>query len=105
VLKLPYHYVCFQEGVLPSLEYLGLAAGLLTTFAIVPQIIRVYKLKSARDISFIYNTLMLIGIIVWLAYGIISNRISLIIWNVLGIILNGWLLYAKFKYGRQKTGK
>jgi MtN3 and saliva related transmembrane protein len=85
---------------LPPLEYLGLAAGLLTTFALVPQIIRVYKLKSARDISFIYNTTMLVGILAWLAYGIISNRISLIIWNVLGAGLNGWLLYAKYKFGR-----
>ena len=90
---------------MPSLEYIGLAAGLLTTFAMVPQIVRVYKLKSDRDIRFIYNTMMLIGILVWLVYGIISARISLIIWNILGAILTGWLLYAKFKYGRESTNK
>jgi MtN3 and saliva related transmembrane protein len=90
---------------LQSVEYLGLAAGVLTTFSTVPQIIRVYKLKSARDISFIYNTMLLVGIIVWLVYGIISARISLIIWNALGAVLNGWLLYAKFKYGRESAKK
>lgn len=85
---------------MPSIEYLGLVAGLLTTFALVPQIIRVYKLKSARDISFLYNTTMLVGIIVWLVYGILSGRISLIIWNAIGGGLNIWLLFTKFKYGR-----
>jgi MtN3 and saliva related transmembrane protein len=85
---------------LPPLEYLGLAAGLLTTFAMVPQLIRVYKLKSARDISLIYNAMNLVGIIGWLVYGIFSGRVSLIIWNIIGFGLNTWLLLAKLKYGK-----
>lgn len=88
---------------LSSSEYLGIAAGLLTTFAIVPQIIRVYKLKSAREISFLYNTAMLLGVIIWLVYGIVLGLFPLIIWNSIGIFLNSWLLFTKVKYGRQKT--
>ncbi len=87
--------------LLSSIEYLGLAAGLLTTFAIIPQIIRVYKLKSAREISFLYYTMMLIGVIGWLVYGIMQHLVSLIIWNVIGSVLNSWLLLAKIKYGRK----
>jgi len=85
---------------LASVEYLGLLAGLLTTFALVPQIIRVYRLKSAREISLLFNTSMLLGIIAWLVYGIIQGLFSLIIWNSIGIVLNSWLLFTKFKYGR-----
>ena len=84
-------------------EYLGIFAGIFTTFAIVPQIIRIYKLKSAREISFLFTSLLLLGIIVWLAYGIVLGLVPLIIWNSIGIILNGWLLFAKFKYGRAKS--
>jgi MtN3 and saliva related transmembrane protein len=83
-------------------EYLGIIAGLFTTFAIVPQIIRVYKLKSAREISLIFTTAMLLGVVFWLVYGIVLGLISLIIWNSIGIVLNGWLLFAKTKYGRIK---
>ncbi len=86
-----------------SSEYLGIVAGLITTFAIVPQIFRVYKLKSAREISFIYNSAMLLGAIVWLAYGIVLGLFSLIIWNSIGIVLNGWFLFAKIRFGREKT--
>jgi len=88
---------------LASVEYLGLIAGLLTTFSLVPQIIRVYKLKSAREISAIFNTSMLLGVIFWLVYGIIQGLVSLMIWNSIGIILNGWLLFTKVKYGRRKS--
>ena len=86
-----------------SVEYLGLLAGLLTTFALVPQIIRVYKLKSAREISIIFNSSLLAGVIIWLVYGIIKGLPSLIIWNSIGIVLNAWLLLVKLKYGRENS--
>jgi MtN3 and saliva related transmembrane protein len=85
---------------LPSSEILGLVAGFFTTFAVVPQIMRVYKLKSAREISIIYNTTMLLGILLWLVYGIVLGRISLILWNIIGALLVVLLLLAKLKYGR-----
>jgi MtN3 and saliva related transmembrane protein len=86
---------------LASIEYLGLFAGLLTTFALVPQIIRVYKLKSAREISLLYNSSMMTGIILWLVYGIVKGLPSIIIWNSIAVALNAWLLFAKLKYGRE----
>lgn len=81
-------------------EYLGLLAGLLTTFSLVPQIIRVYKLKSAREISVLFNTSMLLGIILWLVYGISLGLVPLIIWNTIGALLTSLLLLTKLKYGR-----
>jgi MtN3 and saliva related transmembrane protein len=84
-------------------EYLGIFAGIFTTFAVVPQIMRVYKLKSAREISLIFTTSMLVGIVIWLAYGVVLKLYSIIAWNSIGIMLNSWLLFAKFKYGRVKN--
>jgi MtN3 and saliva related transmembrane protein len=85
---------------LPTVEYLGLIAGLLTTFALVPQILRVYKLKSAREISLLYNSAMLAGGVMWLLYGIMQGLVSIMIWNVIAIVLVCLLLLAKLKYGR-----
>jgi MtN3 and saliva related transmembrane protein len=82
------------------IDYVGYLAGLLVTFALVPQIMRVYKLKSAREISVIYNSSMLLGLILWLVYGIILGLVPIIIWNIIGAILAGLLLLAKLKYGR-----
>jgi MtN3 and saliva related transmembrane protein len=80
--------------------YLGLLAGLFTTFALVPQIMRVYKLKSAREISVLFNTSMLLGIILWLVYGIMLGLVPIIIWNIIGAVLTSLLLLTKIKYGR-----
>jgi MtN3 and saliva related transmembrane protein len=79
---------------------MGLVAGFFTTFAVVPQIMRVYKLKSAREISIIYNTMMLLGILLWLVYGIMLGLVPIIIWNIIGALLVVLLLMSKLKYGR-----
>ena len=82
------------------IDYVGYLGGLLVTFALVPQIMRVYKLKSAREISIIFNTSMLLGLILWLVYGIKLGLVPIIIWNIIGSILASLLLLAKLKYGR-----
>jgi MtN3 and saliva related transmembrane protein len=81
-------------------DYIGYIAGLLVTFSLVPQIIRVYKLKSAQEISIIYNSLMLSGLVLWLVYGLILGLVPIVIWNTIGAVLAVLLLFAKLKYGR-----
>jgi uncharacterized protein with PQ loop repeat len=43
---------------------------------------------------------MLIGVLIWLIYGIVRDLTPLIIWNSIGAVLNSTLLLAKFRYGR-----
>ena len=81
-------------------EALGLVAGALVTCSLIPQLIRVFKLRSAREISMLFNTLLLLGLIAWLTYGIFLGLIPVIIWNAIGAVLVTLLLYAKLKYGR-----
>ncbi len=81
-------------------EYIGYIAGFLTTFAMLPQVLRVYRLKSAREISIIFNTSILLGVALWLVYGAVLGLVPLIVWNSIGIGLVGLLLVAKLKYGR-----
>ena len=81
-------------------ESLGLVAGALVTCSMIPQLIRVYKLRSAREISILFTTLLLIGIICWLAYGVYLELIPVILWNAVGVILVSLLIYLKLKYGK-----
>ena len=81
-------------------ESLGFVAGALVTCSLIPQLIRVFRLKSAREISMLFTTLLLLGLIIWLAYGVSLRLIPVILWNAVGIILVSILLYAKLKYGR-----
>ena len=81
-------------------ESLGFVAGALVTCSLIPQIIRVFRLRSAREISMLFTTLLLLGLILWLTYGVFFRLIPVILWNAVGIILAAVLLYAKLKYGR-----
>ena len=89
------------RGVIMSfVESLGLIAGALVSFSMIPQLIRVFKLKSAHEISALFTTMLLLGIICWLAYGIYLKLTPIILWNAIGATLVALLLYAKLRYSR-----
>ncbi|MFC1968682.1 SemiSWEET family sugar transporter [Chloroflexota bacterium] len=81
-------------------ESLGLVGGALVTFSMVPQLIRVFQLRSAREISLLFTTMLLLGMGFWLAYGICLRLTPVILWNAIGIALASLLLYAKLRYGK-----
>lgn len=83
-----------------SAESLGFVAGALVTGSLIPQLVRVFKLRSAHEISLLFTTLLLAGIIIWLAYGILLRLTPVILWNAASVVLVALLLYAKLKYGR-----
>jgi len=83
-------------------EYLGLIAGLLVTCSLIPQIIRVFRLRSAREISAVFTVLLLLGLLLWLVYGIMLTLAPVIIWNAIGAVLASLLLYAKLRYGHNE---
>jgi len=70
------------------------------TCSLIPQLISVFQLKSAREISTLFTVLLLSGLIIWLAYGISLRLAPVILWNAIGTVLIAILLYAKLKYGR-----
>ena len=81
-------------------EWLGFVGGALVTCSLIPQLIRVFKLRSAREISLLFTTLLFLGIITWLAYGISLGLAPVILWNAIAAVLIAVLLYAKLRYGR-----
>jgi len=60
---------------------------------------RLFKLKSAREISIPFTTMLVLGGIFWLSYGIVTAKSSIIISNVVAIILSTMMLIAKLRYG------
>ncbi len=81
-------------------ELLGFVGGALVTCSLIPQLIRVFRLRSAREISILFTILLLLGVSFWLAYGIYFSLLPVIIWNAITTVLAATLLVAKLKYGR-----
>ena len=81
-------------------EIIGLIAAACTTFAFIPQVIKVWKTKNTKDLSLRMYSIMFIGIILWLVYGIRINSLSIILANVVTAILVGTILVYIIK-GKQ----
>lgn len=81
-------------------EIIGLIGGALTTGSFVPQVIKVLRLKSAREISLSFNLLLIAGLMCWIVYGIWFNLLAAILWNAVTLALALVLLGAKLRYGR-----
>jgi len=86
-----------------QVEILGLAAGLLVALGLVPQILRVWRLRDAQEISLLFNLLSLTGTTLWLAYGLFLGLLSVIVWNGTNVVLLVVLLAVKLKYGMGHT--
>jgi len=76
----------------------GLAAGLLTTLAFVPQVAKIWKSKSARDISLRTYVTFSFGVALWLAYGILKQEPPIIIWNSITLLLSIAIVVMKLKF-------
>ncbi|MCX6728869.1 MAG: SemiSWEET family transporter [Candidatus Saccharibacteria bacterium] len=79
-------------------EIIGIAAGVFTTFATLPQIIKMHKIKEARDISLLMFLSIIVGGILWLIYGLLIHSTALIGWNVIALILNGTIVGQTIYY-------
>jgi MtN3 and saliva related transmembrane protein len=76
----------------------GLAAAALTVISFSPQLVRVFRTKSTRDISLGTFSLFSAGVLLWFFYGIITNDTPIIIANALIFIQAFIILIAKVKY-------
>lgn len=78
--------------------YIGLAAGFCTTVAFLPQVIKTWKTKSAKDLSLGMYILFCVGIILWLTYGIIISDLPVILTNAATLTLAISILYFKLRF-------
>lgn len=81
-----------------SPTWIGMAAAILTTAAYAPQAVKAWQTRSTKDVSLAMFILMVTGISLWLAYGILINDAPLIIANAVTLLLAGAILVAKIRF-------
>ena len=79
--------------------FIGLAAGFLTTVSLVPQALKIWKSRSAKDISGKMFAAFCIGVALWLVYGVLQQEMPIILWNSVSLILALAILSMKIKFG------
>ena len=81
-----------------NIEIIGVAAGILTTIAYLPQVRKTLKTKSVKELSLTMYLVMFTGVMLWLTYGILIHSFSMILANIVTGILTATLIYFKLRY-------
>ena len=77
---------------------IGFAAATLTTLSFLPQVLKVWRTRSADDISLVTYSMFCLGIVLWLVYGLLLGDAPIIVANVVTIVLAGSVLGLAIRY-------
>jgi MtN3 and saliva related transmembrane protein len=77
---------------------IGYAAGALTTISFLPQLIKTWRCRSAREISWGLLLVFAAGVTLWLLYGLELRSAPIIVANVATLILVLLILGLKAYY-------
>jgi len=80
---------------------LGLVAGCLTTASFIPQVLKTWRSRSARDISSLWLVTFITGIGLWLIYGLLILSLPIILANGTTLALTLLILVFKLQFRGQ----
>lgn len=83
-------------------KLIGLTAAGLTSFAFIPQVLKMYSTKSAKDVSLVTLLQLSLGVSLWIVYGLYIKDLIVIFANITTLIT---LLIALSLYSRYGTKK
>ncbi|PRD48375.1 SemiSWEET transporter [Sphingobacterium haloxyli] len=81
---------------------IGIAAGILTSISMLPQLIKVIKEKDVENLSPYMIAILLTGVSLWVVYGVMLLEWPIILSNAFSVLVNATLLacYVLFRESR-----
>ena len=77
---------------------IGFAAGTLTTFSFLPQVLKTYRSKRCDDLSAGMLLAFTSGVTLWLVYGLFLHSAPIICANAVTLLLLAAILAMKIRY-------
>lgn len=74
---------------------IGMLAGIFTTVSFLPQVIRSWKTRDLAGVSLAMYSLFVLGVALWLTYGILLGSWPVIVANSVTVVLAGAVLVLK----------
>ena len=82
-----------------QIEYLGFAAGSLTTFCWLPQAAKIFRTRETRDISLAAQAGFTSGCALWTVYGLSLGSPSIVVFNIITTALAAAITLMKLRFG------
>jgi len=92
-------FASFWANIFPPekpYEWIGFLATMFSALCYIPQIQRIRKTQSSKDISFWMFAIWIVGSTVWITYGIRVNRWPVILTNAINLVFRIWVLSYKY---------
>ena len=81
-------------------EIVGILAGVLTSTAMIPQLVKTVKEKNAENISPFMVIILILGTGTWSYYGVLKDDLPIIITNGFSCLINSVMLFFKVKFSK-----
>ncbi|MFN3712513.1 MAG: SemiSWEET transporter [Alcanivoracaceae bacterium] len=81
-------------------QWLGMMAAFCTTFAFVPQVVKVVRDRDTRGISLGMYSIFCVGVALWLSYGLMIRDLPIIVANVITLALASCVLIISWRQRR-----
>lgn len=79
---------------------IGWIAAVLSAVSLIPQAIKSFKTKKAKDVSFLTFFVITLANFLWLIYGAYLNNWPLAVTNFIQVIFGIWILHLTIKHGK-----
>jgi len=89
------------SAVAPAVSAIGWLAAFCTTACFIPQLVRIWRLRSAREISLITYLVFSLGVFLWLLYGVFIHAVPIILANAVALVISLTILALKMRFGRK----
>lgn len=74
---------------------LGFAAALFTTISNIPQALKIIRTKETKGVSAASYSVLLLGLLLWVGYGLLRNDWPVIISNGISALICATVLFLK----------
>jgi MtN3 and saliva related transmembrane protein len=81
-------------------DTLGYIAAFFATGSFLPQVLKTWRTRSAEDLSWLMLATHIVGLSLWLAYGVLLRAAPIVAANAVGVFLDVVLIVLKLRTDR-----
>lgn len=88
-------------NALQETEIVGIVAGFGTTFAALPDLVRMLRRRSSKGMNPTMAAILCVFQVVWVYYGVLIESRPLVMWNVVAAMVNATNVAAFVTFSRR----
>jgi MtN3 and saliva related transmembrane protein len=81
-----------------GVDILGYSAGAITSLTFLPQVIKTWKVKSAKEISLLMFVIAAVNEVMWIIYGALLDNWVIILTNVIVLSMALTMIFFKLRF-------